>query len=286
MSQLPLTVDLNETVSIVTGGGGVLCSEMAKALAACGSKVVVMSRRIEPLQEVVEEIEKAGGTAMAVSCDVTDLDSLRQANDKVKDAYGPCDILVNGAGGNHPKGTASIEQLTQAALKNRQAGQSSFFELDPEGIRFVFDVNLLGTVLATQIFARDMAESGGGTVINISSMSSYTPLTKVMSYSAAKAAVNSFTQWLAVHLAGTGVRVNAIAPGFFLTEQNHDLLKNPDGSDTDRGGLIMSNTPMKRYGEPDELLGALLWLSSPAASGFVTGAVIPIDGGFAAFSGV
>ncbi len=281
---LPMQVDLKDKVAVVTGGGGVLCSEMAKALAASGAKVVVMSRRVEPLETVVNAIKEDGGEAMAVSCDVTSYESLKTANETITAAYGPCDILVNGAGGNHPKGTAGIERLTPDLLQNSEL--TSFFDFDPEGIKFVFNLNLIGTVLATQVFSKSMAERQSGTIINISSMSAELPLTKVMSYSAAKSAVNSFTQWLAVHLSGVGVRVNALSPGFFLTEQNHALLKNPDGSDTARGGLIVNNTPMRRYGEPEELLGTLLWLASDKTSGFVTGAIIPVDGGFSAFSGV
>jgi NAD(P)-dependent dehydrogenase (short-subunit alcohol dehydrogenase family) len=283
---VPFNVDLNDKVAVVTGGGGVLCSEMARALGECGAKVAVLSRRIEPIEAVAEQIRAAGGTAMAVSCDVTNAESLAAANDTITAEFGPCDILINGAGGNHPGGTAAITHLTTELLAESGPDNRSFFDLDPDALDFVFKVNFNGTLMATQAFSRSMAERGGGTVINISSMTAFTPLTKVAAYSAAKAAVNSFTEWLAVHLAGTGVRVNAIAPGFFLTEQNRTLLTNEDGSFTARAQTIINNTPAGRFGKPEELTGALLWLVSEEASGFVTGVVVPVDGGFNAFSGV
>lgn len=285
---LPFTIDLTGKVAVVTGGSGVLCSEMAAALAACGARVALLSRTLESTEAVAAAIRAAGHEALPFSADVTDRASLEAARDAILATYGPADILINGAGGNSPKATAQHERMQKADLEPAapDAAPRSFFDLDPAGIEFVFDVNYHGTVLATQVFARDMVAKGGGTVINISSMSAFAPLTKVMSYSSAKAAVNNLTQWLAVHLADMNVRVNAIAPGFFLTRQNEKLLQNPDGSPTARGGLIVSQTPMKRYGRPEELTGALLWLCSEAASGFVTGAIIPVDGGFAAFSGV
>lgn len=283
--KLPFRVELGGKVAVVTGGSGVLCREMALALGACGAKVAVLSRTQDKVDAVAAEIVAAGGQAIGVSCDVTDLASVRVAHARIARELGPCEILINGAGGNHPKGTAGRERLEPGDL-DKAPPPTSFFDLEQEALEYVFDLNYIGTVLPTQVFARDMAAQGRGVVINISSMSGFTPLTKVMTYSSAKAAINNLTQWLAVHLAGVGVRVNAIAPGFFLTEQNRTLLTNPDGSKTPRGHTIVSHTPMRRFGEAQELLGALLWLVSDEASGFVTGAVIPVDGGFNAFSGV
>ena len=281
---LPCKIDLTGKVAVVTGGSGVLCSEMAKALAACGAKVAVLSRTLENVETVAHEIEEAGGIAMGISCDVLSRESLQEAEKQIHEAWGPCDILINGAGGNHPKGTASLETLKPEDLKNGTEG--SFFDLESEGIGFVFDLNYQGTVLASQIFAKDMAARETGCVINLSSMSAYNPLTKVMSYSGAKAAVNSFTEWLAVHLAPCGVRVNAIAPGFFLTSQNESLLLDEEGKPSARCQKILSQTPMNRLGKAEELIGALLFLASDEMSGFVTGTVIPVDGGFAAYRGV
>ncbi len=283
--KLPFEVDLRGQVVVVTGGTGVLCSVMARALAQCGAKVAVMSRHQDKVDALAASIGKDGGMAIGVAGDVTSRESLDAANKVITEKIGACTLLLNGAGGNHPKGTAGREVLDPAGLRDPAAG-TSFFDLELEGIRYVFDLNYVGTILPTQVFGRGMAERGRGNIINVSSMSSVRPLTKVMGYSNAKAAVNNLTQWLAVHLAGTGVRVNAIAPGFFLTEQNRTLLTKPDGSRTPRANTIVAHTPMRRFGEPGELLGALLWLASDSASGFVTGAIIPVDGGFSAFSGV
>ena len=223
---------------------------------------------------------------MGVACSVLDRASLQAACETVRAAFGPCDILINGAGGNHPLGTTSKERLAQADLDSTEEGFKSFYDLDPKGIEFVFGLNFLGTLLPTQVFTRDMARAGRGVVVNISSMNAFKPLTKIPAYSAAKAAVSNFTQWLAVHLAQVHIRVNAIAPGFFLTDQNRALLTNADGSLTARGKTIQAHTPMGTFGEPSDLVGALLWLVSDQAAGFVTGTVIPVDGGFSAFSGV
>lgn len=279
---LPFKIDLSNEIAVVTGGSGVLCSEMAKALGACGAKVAVMSRRQEAVDAIAAEIQAADGSAMGVSCDVTNLASIQAACQTVENIWGPCTILVNGAGGNHPKGTAGLEQPTADQIRDQV--DQTFFGMQPEGLDFVFNLNYHGTVLACQVFGRGMVEAGRGTIINISSMSADRPLTKVMSYSNAKAAIDSFTQWLATHLAATGVRVNAISPGFFKTEQNRSLLENDDGSDTPRAAKIRAHTPIGRFGEPEELLGTLLWLVSDKASGFVTGTVIPVDGGFRACS--
>ena len=278
---IPFSIDLSGKTAVVTGGSGVLCSEMAKALAACGANVAVLSRTKAKVDAVADAIIADGGSAIGVSCDVTDRSSVEAANATITNKFGPCDILVNGAGGNSPKGTAS-----KTHLKDGNDLDGSFFGLDAEGFRFVFDLNIVGTVLPAQIFGEHMAKRGTGNIINLSSMSAFAPLTKVSAYSAAKAAVNNFTQWLSVHLSGVGIRVNAIAPGFFLSEQNRSLLTNEDGSLTDRSNTIISQTPMGEFGTPDQLIGTLLWLASDDASGFVTGTIIPVDGGFSAFSGV
>ncbi len=280
------SADLTGRTAVVTGGSGVLCSRMAQALAASGAAVAVLGRRLEAVETVAESIRTAGGTALAVSCDVLDTERLREVAPQIEQELGPVDILVNGAGGNHPAGITSRPYLLPDDLGKTAGELKTFFDLDPEGIRHVLNLNFLGTLLPCQVFARGMAERGRGTIINISSMSAYCPLTKIPAYSGAKAAVNSFTQWLAVHFSKVGIRVNAIAPGFFLSEQNRALLTNPDGSLTERGETIISQTPLGRFGTPDQLLGCLLWLASDEAAGFVTGTVIPVDGGFSAFSGV
>lgn len=283
---IPFKVDLTGKVAVVTGGGGVLCSTMAKALAECGAAVAVADLKIENAQAVANEICAAGGRAMAVACNVLDKASLDEANEAVEKAFGPVSILINGAGGNHPKGTTAMERLNPDDLLKTDRDFVTFYDLDPKGIEFVFNLNFLGTLLPSQAFTRKMAQARSGVVINISSMNAFRPLTKIPAYSAAKAAVSNFTQWMAVHMAGAGIRVNAIAPGFFVTDQNRALLKNPDGSPTPRSEKIMAHTPMGHYGEPDDLTGALLWLVSDRAAGFVTGVVVPVDGGFSAFSGV
>jgi len=279
-------VDLKDSVAVVTGGGGVLCGIIASTLAQSGAKVAVADLRQEAADNVADQINKAGGTAIGVACNVLDKANLEAARQIVEEKLGTPNILVNGAGGNHPKGTTSKPYLLPEDLKEQVEGLTTFFDLDPKGIEFVFNLNFLGTLLPTQVFARAMAESGKGAILNISSMNAFTPLTKIPAYSGAKAAISNFTQWLAVHFSKVGIRVNAIAPGFFLTDQNRSLLTNPDGSLTERGQTIISQTPMGRYGDPEDLVGAALWLLSDEAAGFVTGTVIPIDGGFSAFSGV
>ena len=283
---IPFKVDLAGRTAVVTGGGGVLCGCMAKALAECGAAVAVVDLRLEAAEAVAPEIEKSGGRAIGVACNVLDKESLAEANALITAELGPADILINGAGGNHPKGTTSKAYLHPEDIKKAEKDVVTFFDLDPEGIKFVFDLNFIGTLLPTQIFTHHMAEQGRGVVINISSMNAFTPLTKIPAYSGAKAAVSNFTQWLAVHLSKVGIRVNAIAPGFFLTDQNRALLTAADGSMTPRGQTILSHTPAGKFGQPEDLLGALLWLVSDEAAGFVTGTVIPVDGGFNAFSGV
>ena len=283
---VPFKVNLQGQVALVTGGGGVLCSTMARALAACGAKIAVADLKLEAAEAVAAQIRKEGGTAIGVACNVLEKESLAAANEKVKQELGPVDILINGAGGNHPKGTTSLEHLRQEDVANTAKELVTFYDLDPKGIEFVFNLNFLGTLLPTQAFTREMVGKGKGTVINISSMNAFRPLTKIPAYSGAKAAVSNFTQWLAVHFSKVGVRVNAIAPGFFVTDQNRTLLTKPNGSLTPRANTILAHTPMGKFGTPEDLLGVLLWLTSDEASGFVTGVVIPIDGGFAAFSGV
>ena len=283
---VPFKIDLKNQVAVVTGGSGVLCSCMAKALVACGARVAVLGRNAEKAEGVAAGIRGQGGEALSFSCDVLDRERLDEVRAGIEAAFGPVTILVNGAGGNHPRGTTSCEQLHKAELENPPEGFVSFFDLDPAGIQYVFNLNLIGTLLPTQVFTRGMVDQGGGVVINIASMNSFKPLTKIPAYSAAKAAVNNFTQWLAVHLAPVNIRVNAIAPGFFLTDQNRTLMTNADGSLTARGNKILTHTPMARFGDPGDLIGTLLWLVSDKAAGFVTGTVIPVDGGFSAYSGV
>ncbi len=283
---VPFRVDLKDEVAVVTGGGGFLCGSMAKALAECGARVAVADLKQDAADRVAGEIRAAGGKAIGVACNVLEKASLEQANAAIEKAFGGVTLLVNGAGGNHPKGTTSKEYLFPDDLKQTVEGLTTFYDLDPKGIEFVFNLNFLGTLLPTQAFTKAMAKAGHGTVINISSMNAFTPLTKIPAYSGAKAAVSNLTQWLAVHFSKVGVRVNAIAPGFFLADQNRALLTNPDGSLTPRGHTIMAHTPMGKFGLPEDLTGALLWLASSKGAGFVTGTVIPVDGGFNAFSGV
>ena len=283
---IPLNIDLKGKTAVVTGGGGVLCSTMAQALAACGAKVAILDLREENAKKVADTINSEGGTAMGIAANVLEKESLMAAHDAILAAFGPCDILINGAGGNHPKGTTSCEFASREDLLAPTEGKTSFFDLDPAGISFVFNLNFIGTLLPTQVFAADMAKNGAGTIINISSMNAFRPLTKIPAYSGAKAAISNFTMWLATHMSKVGIRVNAIAPGFFLTDQNRALLTKEDGSLTPRGNTILTHTPMGRFGTPEDLLGTLLFLVDEKAAGFVNGTVIPVDGGFAAFSGV
>jgi len=272
-------------VIVLTGAGGVLCSTLAKALAKEGHKIAVLDLRIDAANKVAEEINKEGGIAIGVASNVLDKESLIQAKKEVNEQLGLCDILINGAGGNHPLGTTSNPHLLEEDLLNNEEGFKTFFDLDPKGIEFVFNLNFIGTLLPTQVFAKDMVGKKGCSILNISSMNAFTPLTKIPAYSGAKAAVSNFTQWLAVHFSKVGIRVNALAPGFFLTDQNRTLLTNSDGSLTQRGQQIIDQTPMGRYGVPEDLVSTTLYLCDDASS-FVTGVVIPIDGGFAAYSGV
>ncbi len=281
---LPFQPDLTGKVAVVTGGAGVLCREFCKAYAACGAKVAVLNRTLSRGEAVAEEIRAAGGTALAVQVDVTDRESVKRAHEAVLQAFGPCDILLNGAGGNDPSATADDEEFSMETLLDPE--KKSFFDLGSEAFGKVFSLNIMGTLLPTQEFARDMVECGSGCILNISSMNAFTPLTKIPAYSSAKAGVSNFTEWLAVHFAKTGIRCNAIAPGFFSTAQNAKLLWNPDGSPTARTGKILRATPMGRFGDPADLIGAVLFLTDENCSRFVTGVVLPIDGGFNAYSGV
>ena len=283
MMQLSMKPDLTGKVAVVTGGAGVLCREFAKALALCGAKVAILNRTLSKAEDVVAEIRAMGGEAIAVGVNVTDKASVQAAHEAVLAAYGKCDILINGAGGNNPRATTAKEYYEPGDI---DADTKSFFDLDSDGMEFVFNLNFIGTLLPTQAFARDMVDREGCTILNVSSMNAYTPLTKIPAYSGAKAAISNFTQWLAVHFSHVGIRVNAIAPGFFSTEQNKALLWNEDGSPTARTGKILAATPMGRFGQPEELLGALLFLVDSKAASFVTGVVIPVDGGFSAYSGV
>jgi len=280
--KLPFQIDLTGKVAVVTGGGGVLCGEMAKALAACGAKVALIGRTLSTLEAVADVINAEGGCARCYSANVLDRAAMEAAADKIHEELGQCSILINGAGGNNPRATTDKEYYEAGDI---DAETKSFFDLDQEGVQFVFNLNFTGTLIPTQVFAKDMLE-GGGNIINISSMNAYTPLTKIPAYSGAKAAISNFTQWLAVHFSRVGIRVNAIAPGFFSTTQNAKLLWNEDGTPTARTGKILAATPMGRFGNADELIGALLYLACDEASGFVTGTVLPVDGGFSAYSGV
>ena len=283
MSQTYKT-DLLGKVVVITGGAGVLGSHFAKAIASCSAKVVILDLFEEKARAVAKEITDMGHEAVGIKANVLDKADLERAHQDILATYGKCDILINGAGGNNPKATTDDEFFAPDKLGT--PGNKSFFDLDLEGFNFVFGLNFTGTLLPTQVFAKDMIDRPGAIILNISSMNAFTPLTKIPAYSAAKAAVSNFTQWLAVHFAKIGIRVNAMAPGFFSTEQNASLLWNKDGTPTPRTMKILNNTPMGRFGEPDELIGTLLWLLDNQASGFVTGVVVPVDGGFSAYSGV
>lgn len=278
--------NLKNRTAVITGGGGVLCSGFAQDLARLGVKVAVLDLREDAAQTVVDKINAEGGTAITIGCNVLDSQSLEDARKTVNEKLGKCDILINGAGGNNPKGTTSKDIFEDGDLDSSVEGVKTFFDLDPEGIKFVFNLNILGTLLTTQCFAKDMVGRENVSILNISSMNAFRPLTRIPAYSAAKAGVSNFTQWLAVHFAQAGIRVNAIAPGFFATNQNHALLFNEDGSLTPRSEKIIDHTPMRRFGVPEDLSGALAFFCDETYSGFITGVVLPIDGGFSAYSGV
>lgn len=278
-----LNTDLHGKVAVVTGASGVLCSGFAIALARAGAKVALLSRKAENSQPFVDQITAEGGIAKAYACNVLDKARCLEVAGAIQEAFGPCDILINGAGGNNPNATTDHEYYQPGDM---DADTKSFFDLDEESVSAVFDLNFQGTLIPTQAFAAQMVGRQGCCIVNISSMNAYTPLTKIPAYSGAKAAVSNFTQWLAVHFSKVGIRVNAIAPGFFSTKQNAKLLWNEDGTPTARTGKILAATPMERFGQPEELEGALLFLVNEQAAGFITGVVLPVDGGFSAYSGV
>ena len=276
---VPFKPDLTNKTAVITGGGGVLCTVFARALAECGANIAVLDLSASAAESTAAQIRESGGNAVSYACNVLKKDELVSVREQILAEFGGIDILINGAGGNSPKATTENEYHDAESAK-------SFFDLTPEGFEFVFDLNILGTLLPTQVFAEHMAANGGGCVINISSMNAYRPLTKIPAYSAAKAGVSNLTMWLATYFARSGVRVNAIAPGFFVTKQNKDLLFDKDGKPTARTGKILAATPMGRFGKPEELVGALLFLCDGSASSFVNGIIIPVDGGFSAYSGV
>lgn len=275
--KLPFQVDLRGKVAAITGAGGVICGEFARVLAACGAKVALLDINFDAAKAIADEI---GDHAIAVRCDCLDKQSIVAAKENIEECFGKVNFLINGAGGNNPRATTDNETMSPD-----MQGVKDFFQLEESGIKFVFDLNITTAFLVTQVFAEDMVQTGGN-IINISSMNAFRPLTKIPAYSAAKAGISNFTQWLAVHFAPCGIRVNAIAPGFFVTNQNRALLFDEKGAPTARTAKILAATPMKKFGEISDLTGALLWLADDGASGFVTGTVIPVDGGFSAYSGV
>ena len=283
MNKNVLNTDLSGKVAVVTGAGGVLCSNFAKVLARAGAKVALLDLNEEAAKVFADEIVAEGGTAKAYACNVLDKEICENVANKVLQELGPCDILINGAGGNNPNATTDKEYFE---LGDIDADTKSFFDLDSSGVGFVFNLNFLGTLIPSQCFAKQMVGREGCNILNISSMNAYTPLTKIPAYSGAKAAISNFTQWLAVHFSKVGIRVNAIAPGFFSTKQNAKLLFNDDGTPTARTGKILAATPMGRFGESEELEGGLLFLVNNEAASFITGVVLPVDGGFSAYSGV
>ena len=278
-----LNTDLTGKVAVVTGAGGVLCSGVAKVLARAGAKVALLDLNYEAADKFAREIVAEGGVAKAYKCNVLDKEVCYDVADEVLSDLGPCDILLNGAGGNNARATTDKEYFEMGDI---EGDTKSFFDLDKSGVEFVFNLNFIGALIPTQAFARQMVGRPGCSILNISSMNAYTPLTKIPAYSGAKAAISNFTAWLAVHFSKVGIRVNAIAPGFFSTQQNATLLWNPDGSPTARTGKILAATPMARFGLPEELNGALLFLLNDQAAGFITGITLPVDGGFSAYSGV
>ena len=280
---LSFGTDLSGKVAAVPGAGGVLCGMFAKTLAEAGAKVAVLDLNETAAEAVAASIRGDGGQAIAYKANVLERGSLEEVHAKVLAELGPCDILINGAGGNSPRANTDKEYFEMGDI---EADTKSFFDLDQSGVEFVFNLNFLGTLVPCQIFAKDMVGREGCSIVNISSMNAFTPLTKIPAYSGAKAAVSNFTQWLAVYFSKAGIRVNAIAPGFFVTSQNEKLLFNEDKTPTKRTGKILAATPMGRFGKAEELNGALLFFLNNQASGFITGVVLPIDGGFSAYSGV
>ena len=281
MLNLPLNIDYTGKVVVITGAGGLICSAMARAFAQSGAKVAALDLNEEAVKALADELCAEGFICKGYKANVLDPEMLAAVHEAVVEDLGPCDILINGAGGNNPRATTDNEYQHEA-----KEGGKSFFDLSPDGVDFVFKLNFQGTLLPTQAFAKDMVEKGAGCILNISSMNAYTPLTKIPAYSAAKAGISNFTQWLATHFAGTGIRCNAIAPGFLVSAQNYKLLFNEDGTPTARSNKILNGTPTHRYLDATELLGATLFLCDDRAASAITGVVLPIDGGFAAYSGV
>ena len=281
MIDLPLSHNFEGKVVVITGAGGVLCGDMARAYAMAGAKVAALDLNEEAVLKLADELKAEGYTCIGYKANVLDREVLEEVHRKVLADLGPCDILINGAGGNNPRATTDNEYQHEA-----REGQKTFFDLDAAGVDFVFKLNFQGTLLPTQVFAKDMVERKSGNILNISSMNAYTPLTKIPAYSGAKAGISNFTQWLATHFAGTGIRCNAIAPGFLVSNQNRALLFNEDGTPTARAGKILKGTPMGRFAESRELLGGVFFLTDDKAASAVTGVILPIDCGFAAYSGV
>ena len=281
MANLPLTHNFTGKVVVVTGAGGVLCGDMARAYAIAGAKVAALDLNEEAVKKLADELKAEGYICEGYKANVLDRDVLEEVHQAVLKDLGPCDILINGAGGNNPRATTDNEYQHEA-----KEGQKTFFDLDAAGVDFVFKLNFQGTLLPTQVFAKDMVERKCGNILNISSMNAYIPLTKIPAYSGAKAGISNFTQWLATHFAGTGIRCNAIAPGFLVSNQNRALLFNEDGTPTARSNKILNGTPMGRFAESEELLGGMFFLTDDKAASAVTGVILPIDCGFAAYSGV
>ncbi len=281
MLNLPLTIDYTGKVVVVTGAGGLICGAMARAFAQCGAKVAALDLNEDAVKKLADELKAEGFICEGYKANVLDPEALKAVHEKVTEDLGPCDILVNGAGGNNPRATTDNEYQHEA-----KEGGKSFFDLEADGVDFVFKLNFQGTLLPTQAFAKDMVEKKAGCILNISSMNSYTPLTKIPAYSAAKAGISNFTQWLATHFVGTGIRCNAIAPGFLVSAQNKALLFNEDGTPTARSAKILNGTPTHRFVDSSELLGATLFLCDDRSASAITGVVLPIDAGFAAYSGV
>ncbi len=278
---LPLNIDFSGKVVVITGAGGVLCGTMVRAFAQAGAKVAALDLNEEAVKKLADECKANGYICEGYKANVLEADVLEQVHAQILNDFGPCDILINGAGGNNPRATTDNEYHHEAS-----DSQKTFFDLDTDGVDFVFKLNFQGTLIPTQIFAKDMAEKKAGCILNISSMNAYIPLTKIPAYSAAKAGISNFTQWLATHFAGIGIRCNAIAPGFLISNQNRALLFQEDGTPTARAHKILSGTPMGRFVEGEELLGGVFFLCDEKAASAVTGVVLPIDAGFAAYSGV
>lgn len=281
MINLPINIDYKGKVVVVTGAGGLICGAMAKAFAQSGAKVAALDLNEEAVKKLADELKAEGFICEGYKANVLEAENLEAVHQQVLKDLGPCDILVNGAGGNNPKATTDNEYHHEA-----KEGGKSFFDLDASGVDFVFRLNFQGSLLPTQAFAKDMVKKKSGSILNVSSMNAYTPLTKIPAYSAAKAGISNFTQWLATHFAGTGIRCNAIAPGFLVSAQNKALLFNEDGTPTARSAKILNGTPMNRFVDANELLGATLFLCDDKSASAITGVVLPIDCGFAAYSGV